>query len=193
MEIVFATNNLHKLTEVRAALAPAFQVRSLEEIGFMADIPEPHDSLEANSLEKSRTIYRTYRLPCFADDTGLEVEALNGLPGVISAHYAGPQRSAEDNIAKLLAELELKDDRRARFRTVASLIIDGEEFLFEGTVNGTILPTPTGTGGFGYDPIFQPDGYAESFAQLPLAEKNRISHRGRAMQLLSEFLLKNYA
>lgn len=187
-KIVFATNNNHKLEEVRYALQDKYEVLSLKDIGFFEDIPEPYETLEENALTKSKTIYVKYGLDCFADDTGLEVEALNGAPGVYSARYAGPDCSFDDNVNKLLEELREKANRNARFRTIVSLIINGKEFAFEGIVNGIIRKERAGEKGFGYDPIFQPEGKSSSFAQMDLNEKNEISHRGLAVAKLVAFL-----
>jgi len=187
-KIIFATNNLHKLSEVRALLGSVFEVVSLKELGFEGDIPETGTTLAENASQKSYYIYERYGLDCFADDTGLEVDALDGAPGVYSARYAGEHASYEENVIKLLQELEGKTNRTARFKTVVSLILDGEEFQFEGRVEGRILTQRSGSSGFGYDPVFQPKGYSESFAEMPSDLKNRISHRGRAMQKLFVFL-----
>jgi len=187
-KIVFATNNSHKLEEVRFALKNKYEVLSLKDIGFFEDIPEPYETLEENALTKSKTIFVKYGLDCFADDTGLEVDALNGAPGVYSARYAGPNCSFDDNVNKLLAELQGKDNRKARFRTIVSLILNGEEFTFEGIVNGEITEERAGEKGFGYDPIFKAEGKDISFAQMDLNEKNKISHRGLAVAKLIEFL-----
>lgn len=187
-KIVFATNNKHKLEEVRFALKDKYEVLSLQDIGFLDDIPEPYHTLEENALTKSKTIFLKYGLDCFADDTGLEVEALNGAPGVYSARYAGANCSFEDNVNKLLDELKGKDNRKARFRTIISLIVDGKEYQFEGIVNGVITEDRAGVKGFGYDPIFQADGKSISFAEMDLDEKNEISHRGLAVKKLIAFL-----
>lgn len=187
-QLVFATNNPHKVDEVRNKLSGLFEIRTLSEIGCMEDIPETSDTLQGNAAQKSHYLHDRFHCDCFADDTGLEVEALNGAPGVYSARYAGPGKDSEANIDKLLAELEGKDNRRARFRTVISLILNGQEHFFEGIVSGTILTERHGTNGFGYDPVFQPDGYDCSFAELSMDEKNKISHRGRATEKLIRFL-----
>ena len=190
MKLVFATNNLHKLQEVEKMLGDKFELLSLKDIGCDEDIPETSPTLEGNALQKAKYIYDKYKINCFADDTGLEVEALNMEPGVYSARYAGPQRKAEDNMQKLLIEMDKINNRKARFRTVISLIIDGNETQFEGIVNGNILRERKGDEGFGYDPIFQPEGYSVSFAEMDIDEKNKISHRGRAISKLSDFLKK---
>ena len=187
-KIIFATNNTHKLEEVRFALQGLYEVKSLKEIGFNEDIPEPYETLEENALTKSKTIFNKFNADCFSDDTGLEVDALNGAPGVYSARYAGPNCTFEDNVKKMLEEMKGKENRNARFRTVVSLIINGQEHYFEGIVKGRISETRSGNEGFGYDPIFIPDGYNTSFAQMSIGEKNKISHRGRAMAKLVEFL-----
>ncbi len=188
MKLVFATNNEHKIKEIREMLSEKFILVSLDQIGCSDDIPETSDTIEGNASQKARYIYEKYGLNCFADDTGLEVEALNMEPGIYSARYAGPQRNSEDNIDKLINELDKIKNRKARFRTVISLIIDGKETLFEGIVNGNILEERKGKKGFGYDPIFQPEGYNLSFAEMDLNEKNKISHRGRAIEKLISFL-----
>jgi XTP/dITP diphosphohydrolase len=187
-EIIFATNNTHKLEEVRFALQDLYEVKSLKEIGFNEDIPEPYETLEENALTKSKTIFNKFNADCFSDDTGLEVDALNGAPGVYSARYAGPNCTFEDNVKKMLEEMKGKENRNARFRTVVSLIINGQEHYFEGIVKGRISETRSGNEGFGYDPIFIPEGYSTSFAQMSIEEKNKISHRGRAMAKLVKFL-----
>ena len=187
-QLVFATNNPHKVDEVRNKLSGLFEIRTLSEIGCVEDIPETSDTLQGNAAQKSHYLHDRFHCDCFADDTGLEVEALNGAPGVYSARYAGPGKDSEANIDKLLSELEGKENRRARFRTVISLILNGQEHFFEGIVSGTILTERHGSNGFGYDPVFQPDGYDRSFAELSMDEKNKISHRGRATEKLIEFL-----
>lgn len=188
MKLVFATNNEHKLKEVQELLGDQFELMSLADLGCDEEIPETGPTLETNAAEKAWYIYTRYGVNCFADDTGLEVEALDGAPGVYSARYAGPQRDASDNIRKLLMVMDKINNRKARFRTVISLIIDGVETQFEGVVNGTLLDSLNGTAGFGYDPIFQPDGFELSFAQMDLAQKNEISHRGRAISQLVQYL-----
>ena len=200
--IVFATNNEHKLTEVRSILSDRFEVRSLKEIGCNAELPETHFTLEENAMEKARYISKYYGFDCFADDTGLEVTALNGQPGVFSARYAAmaddgkslidnaPDHDSEANMQKLLLNLNGKADRSAQFRTSIALIYKGEEYLFEGIVSGTILTEKHGTEGFGYDPVFQPQGYSQSFAELGNDIKNKISHRAIATEKLAAFLLK---
>lgn len=188
MKLVFATNNEHKLNEIKEMLGNRFQLVSLSDIGCTEDIPETRNTLEGNASQKAHYLFEKFGLNCFADDTGLEVEALNMAPGVYSARYAGPQRNAIDNINKLLSELEIINNRKARFRTVISLIINGKESLFEGIVDGEIIREPVGKLGFGYDPIFQPEGYTITFAEMELSLKNEISHRGRAFQKLINYL-----
>jgi XTP/dITP diphosphohydrolase len=187
-KLVFATNNQHKLTELQSILGGRYQLLSLADIGFFDDIPETRDTLEGNASQKANFVYDCFGMNCFADDTGLEVEALDNAPGVYSARYAGPQRSSDDNVKKLLHDLQKINNRAARFRTVISLIIDGKEKLFEGIVEGKIIDTPKGTQGFGYDPIFVPDGHNLTFAEMDMEEKNKISHRGRAVEKLVIFL-----
>ncbi len=192
--IVFATNNQHKLQEIREILSPEFEIVSLKEIGCHEDIPETGNTLEENALQKARYVSERYHISCFADDTGLEVEALGGAPGVHSARYAeGTDHDSEANMTKLLGELEGKENRQARFRTVIALIELGEDetenvHLFEGIVEGHISTERQGTEGFGYDPIFVPEGYEKSFAALGETIKNHISHRARAVKKLAEYL-----
>lgn len=189
-KLVFATNNAHKLEEVSAIIDSRFEIHSLAEIGCHEDIQETAHTLEGNALLKARYIYEKYGYDCFSDDTGLEVDALNGAPGVRSARYAGEEKDAQANMRKLLSELKAKSNRNARFRTVVALILNGKEFLFDGVVEGKILEEKRGDGGFGYDPIFVPDGFDETFAQLDAEVKNDISHRGKAIRKLAEFLLQ---
>ena len=188
--IIFATNNLHKVEEVRAVLGKRFNIITLKEAGIDIDIPEPHDTLEANATEKSKTIYEITNKNCFSEDTGLEVEALNGEPGVKSARYAGESRSFDDNIEKLLTNLKTANNKTARFRTVISLILDGKEFFFEGICSGRIISERRGNNGFGYDPVFIPTGSDKTFAEMDMAEKNKFSHRKKAMEKLITFLNK---
>ena len=191
MRIVFATNNQHKLSEIRQILGSRVEVLSLKDIGCNADIPETGSTLEENALQKAQYVYDHYHIDCFADDTGLEVDALDGAPGVYSARYAGGEgHDSEANMTKLLGELGENNNRRARFRTVIALIQQGEVHEFEGIVNGQIIRERRGGEGFGYDPIFQPDGYDQTFAELGLEVKNNISHRARATQKLADYLLK---
>ena len=189
-KFVFATNNAHKLKEVAAIVGHQIELLSLEDIGCHDDIPETSDTLEGNALQKAKYVYERYHIDCFADDTGLEVEALDGAPGVYSARYAGEGHNSEENIRKLLHELEGKDNRKARFRTVFALIINGKEHLFEGVVRGEIIRHRRGTSGFGYDPVFVPEGYTETFAEMGNEEKNKISHRAHAVQKLCAYLKK---
>ena len=189
MKIVFATNNQHKLSEIRQILGNKVEVLSLKDINCDVDIPETGTTLEANALQKAQYIYDHYQMNVFADDTGLEVEALGGAPGVYSARYAGGEgHDSEANMAKLLQELGKNNNRRARFRTVIALIIQGQVHEFEGIVNGEIIRERRGGEGFGYDPIFQPEGYDKTFAELGVEVKNQISHRARATQKLAEYL-----
>lgn len=188
-KLVFATNNAHKLEEVAAILGDQVELLSLNDIGCQADIPETAETLEGNALLKSSYIYKNYHLDCFADDTGLEVKALNGAPGVYSARYAGGEgHDAQANMLKLLHELEGKENRKAQFRTAISLILDGKEYLFEGVIKGEIIKEKRGDSGFGYDPVFMPEGYDRTFAELGNDIKNQISHRALAVQKLCEFL-----
>ena len=188
-KLVFATNNAHKLEEIRAILGSEMEVLSLKDIHCEADIPETADTLEGNARLKAEYVYRNFGLDCFADDTGLEVEALNGAPGVYSARYAGGEgHDSEANMRKLLHELEGKTNRKARFRTAICLIEGGKEHLFEGIVNGSITEERHGTDGFGYDPVFKPEGYELTFAEMGNAEKNKISHRAHAVHKLCEYL-----
>jgi len=188
--IIFATNNQNKVSEVRAVLGDVFNIITLKEAGLDIDIPEPHDTLEANATEKSKTIFDLTNKNCFGEDTGLEVDALNGEPGVKSARYAGDSRSFDDNIDKLLHNLLSATNKTARFRTVISLILDGGEYFFEGICPGQIIAERKGENGFGYDPVFVPDGSDKTFAEMDMAEKNKFSHRKKAMQKLINFLNK---
>ena len=200
MKIVFATNNQHKLSEIRQILGSRVEVLSLKDIGCYADIPETGSTLEENALQKAQYVYDNYHIDCFADDTGLEVDALGGAPGVYSARYAAVgcaatssqpiDHDSEANMTKLLNELGENNNRNARFRTVIALIQQGELHEFEGIVNGQIIRERRGGEGFGYDPIFQPDGYDQTFAELGTEVKNHISHRARATQKLADYLLK---
>ncbi len=187
-QLVFATNNSHKLQEVADILGNKVELLSLKAIGCNDDIPETADTIEGNALIKARYIYSKYGKDCFADDTGLEVEALGGAPGVYSARYAGEGHDSEANMKKLLNNLNGEKNRKARFRTVVALIINGKEFLFEGIVEGNIIENRRGDKGFGYDPIFMPDGYEKTFAELGEEVKNKISHRSRAVNKLCKFL-----
>ena len=188
MKIVFATNNQHKVNEIRSALPENISIITLREAGIDVDIPEPHETLEENAAEKARTIFRLTGLDCFSEDTGLEVTALDNAPGVHSARYAGDEKSFDRNTEKLLANLEGKTDRSARFRTVICLILQGKEHYFEGSCEGRIAGEPGGSQGFGYDPVFIPEGSDKTFAQMDMTEKNRFSHRKKATDMLVVFL-----
>lgn len=188
MKLVFATNNRHKLEEVQQIASDTTEIVSLAEIDCHDDIPETADTLEGNALLKARYVKENFGFDCFADDTGLEVEALDNAPGVYSARYAGPGHDAEANMQKLLQNMQGVANRKARFRTVIALILDGKEHLFEGVVNGSISETKQGGSGFGYDPVFVPDGYTQSFAEMGNEVKNTISHRAEAVKKLSAFL-----
>jgi XTP/dITP diphosphohydrolase len=192
MKLIFASNNPHKLEEMRFALGHQLEILSLKEAGIHIDIPEPHESLEENASEKSRTIYQLTWMNCFSEDTGLEVEALNGRPGVRSARYAGDEKSFDKNIEKLLGELESETNRKARFRAVISLIWNGHETLFEGIINGKIIHEKRGHSGFGYDPVFIPEGSEQTFAEMSPAEKNKYSHRRRAVEKMVAFLSQQH-
>ncbi|KWW31598.1 MAG: dITP/XTP pyrophosphatase [bacterium P3] len=187
-ELIFATNNVHKLEEVRRMLADVVHVASLHEAGLEGEIPETADTLAGNALQKAQWVWERSGRNCFADDTGLEVDALNGAPGVYSARYAGDRCSFDDNIDKLLGALQGVEDRRADFRTVICLMEQGVPRYFEGRVDGQILSARCGSAGFGYDPVFMPDRFAVSFAEMPMEVKNRISHRGRAIAALRQYL-----
>lgn len=186
--LVFATNNENKVTEVKSILKGNFKILSLTEAGIDIDIPEPYDTIKENACEKARVINKLINKDCFAEDTGLEVVALNGEPGVKSARYAGENRSFENNIDKLLANLSNKENREAQFRTVVCLIIGGKEKLFEGICKGSIIAERRGTSGFGYDPVFIPDGSTKTFAEMSMIEKNLFSHRRIAIEKLTTFL-----
>lgn len=191
LKLVFATNNKHKLEEVKAMLTN-FEIVSLAEINCFEDIPETATTLEGNAILKANFITEKYGLDCFADDTGLEVEALNNEPGVYSARYAGEDNNAEANMAKLLKNLENSPNRKAQFKTAIALNIQGKQFIFEGICEGTILTEKRGKCGFGYDPIFMPDGFNTSFAELEMNEKGKISHRGKAIEKLVTFLNEHH-
>lgn len=188
MKLIFATNNQHKVDEIRSIIGEKFDIITLKEAGINIDIPEPHATLEANASEKSRVIYAMTKTNCFSEDTGLEVDALGGEPGVKSARYAGEGRSFEANIDKLLSNLAGKPDRKARFRAVISLLIGGEEILFEGICEGVIIEERRGNKGFGYDPVFIPAGAGKTFGEMSMDEKTRYSHRARAAEKLVAFL-----
>ncbi|MBQ2489082.1 MAG: non-canonical purine NTP diphosphatase [Bacteroidales bacterium] len=190
MDLIFATHNRHKVSEVQAMLPAGIHVRSLSDLGCDEDIPETADTLQGNALQKAQFVHERYHCNCFADDTGLEIDALDGRPGVYSARYAGEGCSFDDNVRKVLAELENVplEQRTARFRTVVALILDGRTYFFEGKVEGLMTLERHGVEGFGYDPIFLPEGYGQTFAEMDASEKNRISHRGRAMAQMVGFL-----
>ena len=188
MKIIFATNNKHKLKEVQAVLGDGYRLVTPSELGITEEIQEDRPTIEGNASQKSHYLYERTGADCFADDTGLEVEALGGEPGVRSARYAGPGHDSERNMELLLRNMEGITDRRARFRTVISLILDGKEYLFEGVIKGEIIKEKRGDSGFGYDPIFKPEGYEQTFAELGNETKNKISHRALAVQKLCEFL-----
>ena len=188
-KLVFATNNRHKLEEVSAMTGGTVKIVSLAEIGCHDDIPEPADTFQGNALQKAAYVYEHFGLPCFADDSGLEVDCLGGIPGVLSARYAGEHGNSEANIAKLLDAMKGSENRKADFKTVVALILpDGKTEFFEGRVDGVITMEKRGEGGFGYDPIFIPDGYDKTFAELGENIKNKISHRAKAMAALCEYL-----
>ena len=190
MQLVFATNNPNKLNEVKALMPLYIELLSLKDIGCLEDIPETQDTIEGNAVQKANYIKNHYGYDCFADDTGLEVEALNGAPGVYSARYAGKQRNANDNMDKLLKELENKQNRAAQFKTIIALQFKGKLHTFKGICKGVITVTKKGNKGFGYDPIFQPSGYVQTFAEMDLKLKNSIGHRGQAINQLIKFLSK---
>ncbi len=188
MRLIFATHNTHKFQEIKPLVPQSFELISLQDIGWKKPISETEDSLQGNALLKARTIYTETGISVFADDTGLEVEALNGAPGVFSARYAGVEGNAQKNMEKLLCEMKGVKNRKAQFRTVIALIINDREWIFEGIAKGSILQQKSGDGGFGYDPIFQPEGLTKTFASLSSVEKNEISHRGKAMEKCLAFL-----
>lgn len=190
MKLVFATNNLNKIYEVQSLLPSEIEVLSLEEIGCKEEISETASTIEGNAIQKANFIKTNFDYDCFADDTGLEVNALNGAPGVLSARYAGEQKNAQDNIDKLLVNLKNKTDRRARFKTVIALTLGSETYTFTGICKGSITEEKSGHRGFGYDPIFKPEGYRETFAEMELSLKNQIGHRGKAVQQLIDYLQK---
>ena len=190
MKLVFASNNKNKIQEIQALVSNSIQILSLEEIGCTEDIPETADTIEGNAILKANYVTEKYGYDCFADDTGLEVYALNGAPGVYSARYAGEQKDANDNMDKLLDELKDKSNRKANFKTVIALNLNGKQNLFTGIINGKIIEEKIGTNGFGYDPIFVADGHEKTFAELTMEEKSTISHRGIAVKELILFLQK---
>ena len=191
MKIVFATNNKNKIKEIQSMLPSSIEIISLESIGCHEDIPETAWTIEGNAILKANYVTQKYGYDCFADDTGLEVDALHGEPGVFSARYAGEQKSADDNMDKLLLNLENKANRNAQFKTVIALNLKGQQHLFTGVARGEITSEKTGSQGFGYDPIFMPEGFRETFAELSLETKNMISHRGKATRALIAFLNGN--
>ncbi len=191
-KLVFATNNNHKLQEIRQLVGNHIELLNLSDIGFAGDIPEEADTIEGNAAQKAWFIYNKYAVNCFADDTGLEIEALRGEPGVYSARYAGINCTFEDNMNKVLAAMHGKDNRKARFRTVIALIENGKLTTFPGEISGTITREKQGVKGFGYDPVFLPDGFDRTFAEMDLSEKNRISHRAVAVQKLVDYLKSRY-
>jgi XTP/dITP diphosphohydrolase len=187
----FATNNSHKIEEIRALLGPFFQLKSLEDIGCFEELAETQPTIEGNSLQKAQYVFHNYQVSCFADDTGLEVNALQGEPGVLSARYAGENKSSEDNITLLLKNLQNCKDRKARFKTIITLVQQGSVNVFEGIVWGEILFERRGTMGFGYDSVFKPDGFDKTFAEMSLSDKNLISHRAMAVKKLINFLINS--
>ncbi len=187
-ELIFATNNQHKVREVQSMLDESWKLKTLKDAGIETDIPEPYDTLEQNAMAKSRFIYGLNYENCFSEDTGLEVTALDNAPGVYSARYAGVHGNDKANIEKLLRELSGRNDRQARFRTVISLILDGKEYQFEGICDGKIAEAAKGENGFGYDPVFIPDGADQTFAEMDVTEKNKFSHRKKAVSQLLDFL-----
>ncbi|HOG20232.1 MAG TPA: non-canonical purine NTP diphosphatase [Salinivirgaceae bacterium] len=192
MKLLFVTNNQHKISEISALLPQEVELVGLSDIGIYEDIPETGDTLKANALQKAEYVFLKTKRWCFADDTGLEVEALGGAPGIHSARYAGEAKNSTDNVNLLLKNLKGVENRNARFKTVIALIFDDKRYFFEGIVEGKIIDTPIGTEGFGYDPVFIPNGYNETFAQMPLSLKNTISHRAKAINKLIEFI-RTYA
>jgi XTP/dITP diphosphohydrolase len=190
MQIVFATNNENKLREIRNILGTSISLLSLSDLNMANDIPENMPDLEGNAMEKARFVHKLVNMSVFADDTGLEIEVLEGLPGVHSARFAGEDKNSDANIEKVLKMMGNAENRRARFRTVIALIHDDREYVFEGTVNGNIIKEKRGNGGFGYDPVFVPEGYEQTFAEMTLHEKNKISHRARAFEKLRNFLVQ---
>lgn len=190
-QLIFASGNRHKAEEIEAALPQGFQILIMKDAGVEEEIPEPFHTLEENSKHKAQFLAERLQKDCFAEDTGLEVEGLNGEPGVLSARYAGDGKDFSANIDKLLTNMQGQSNRRARFRTVFSLILDGKLYQFEGICNGTILENKAGTGGFGYDPVFLPDGSSKAFAEMTMEEKNKYSHRKKGLDLMIDFLKKS--
>ena len=188
MKLVFASNNKNKIAEIQQLIGDKFEIVSLQDIGCTEDIPETAETIEGNAILKAQYVYDKYGLSCFADDTGLEIDALEGEPGVYSARYAGEQKNADDNMALVLQKLESQTNRSAQFKTVIALNFGSEHFLFEGIVKGTITPVKRGNEGFGYDPIFQPEGFDVTFAEMSMQQKSTISHRGKAVEKLVNFL-----
>jgi len=188
MKLVFATNNIHKLQELQLLLGKRFELLSLKDIGCYEELSEDQETLKGNALQKAMYVYKNYNYPCFADDTGLEIDALDGAPGVYSARYAGDEKNSEANMDKVLGQMDKIKNRKARFRTVIALIIDGSEKYFEGVVEGEIIRGKRGTNGFGYDPVFVPAGYSQTFAEMDISDKNSISHRGMAVRKLVDYL-----
>ncbi|MDP5199967.1 non-canonical purine NTP diphosphatase [Flavobacterium sp. DG2-3] len=188
MKLVFASNNKNKIAEIQSMLPESIKILSLEDINCLEDIPETADTIEGNAILKADYVTQKYGYDCFADDTGLEVNALNGEPGVYSARYAGEQKNADDNMNKLLESLKNEENRSAQFKTVITLNLKGQQYLFTGIAKGNITHEKTGTNGFGYDPIFKPENFTETFAELPLETKNTIGHRGKAVKQLIDFL-----
>ena len=188
MKLVFATNNNNKIKELKSLISDSIELMSLRDIDCLEDIPETSDTIAGNALQKAKYVFDNYGYNCFADDTGLEIESLNGEPGIYSARYSGEEKSAENNIKKVLSKLDGFNNRNARFITVIALIIDGKETLFEGIVNGKITTFKSGNEGFGYDPIFQPEGYSVTFSEMSMEKKNKISHRGKAVKKLIKHL-----
>ena len=190
MKLVFATNNNNKIKEIKSLLPDSIQLLSLADINCLEEIPETSDTIVGNAIQKAQYVYDNYRYDCFADDTGLEIESLEGRPGVFSARYAGTECNSEDNMQKVLNELGYQTNRKAQFKTVIALIIDGKETLFEGIAKGVIAENKSGKEGFGYDPIFKPEGYNITFSEMSLEEKNKISHRAQAVKKLANWLVK---
>lgn len=191
-KLVFATANKNKVREIQQIMGDQYNFLSLEDIGCLEDVPETQETIEGNALQKARYVHEKYGMDCFSEDTGLQVEKLNGAPGVYSARYGGPQRDSNDNIDKVLRELGDTQNRNAQFKTVIALILDGKEYTFEGTVQGTILKARIGSGGFGYDPVFLPNEGDKTFGEMSAGEKDKISHRGRATAKLKAFLLAQH-